>query len=470
VTRRGLLGKIVAVTKAMAAADYPVELWVGIIIAIFHTFWWRKIMEHLIPTPYWSLVAGMYVLACLNVLVKVLLFLPIMWAPRARAGGRLPEDVKVSVIVPAYNEADSIGDVCRQLLKSTSAENVEFIIVDDRSSDKTWTVLDDLRRDTKDPRFKPLSGLERGKVHWKGKNWAVWQGYEAACKEFAKGRHYLLFLDADVSLSPGAIESFVESISSSDVDWISFVPKTTFSCFAEYLFNWPRSMIAQALIPNAINRSGKVYAFGQCNLFTREAYEKLGTHREVGHMVAESHALAAAAKEKGVKLRCELAYEQAHLVWYGDFWECWKGQIKSIRGRLSQKIPALGIAIPRWVVALAMNAYLTLNVLPSALWFLQLAKLFLHAMSLSTSEFARTDLHVFIACSISIACSFLTRLIGYLCLGYDMYYWWSAPITGSALTAAMAVRACRPLKSGRWSDDELPEGFVIPREAVKKGS
>lgn len=455
-------------------SEFPIELRVGVIIVCCHCLCWRKIIEHLVPTPYWSLVIGMFVLAALNCVVKVLVFLPVALAPRTLAAKELPAGVRVSVVVPAYNEADGIGDVAHNLLKSTASTLVEFFIVNDRSSDSTWAVLQKVLEVTNDSRLKPVQGGERGRVHWKGKNWAVWQGYEAACAAAAKnpptGKHYILVLDADVTLHSGAIEAFVASMERASVGWVSFVPKTQFSCFSEYLFNWPRTMVAQALIPRGIVQSGKVYAFGQCNLFSREVYEQLGGHREVGHLVAESHSLAALAKEKGIKMHCELAFMFADLVWYNDFWECWKGQIKSIRGRLNQDLPVVNVPVPQTVVAVVMSIYLLLNVLPSILFCLQVAKLFLHAVRLSTSNFVFTDGLVLLASALCISCSFATRLIGYLFLGYDMKFWWMAPISGSVLTGAMAVRACRPDSCGRWSDGDLPQGFVIPKDAPKKAS
>ena len=123
------------------------------------------------------------------------------------------------------------------------------------------------------------------------------------------------------------------------------------------MFNWPGTCIAQGLIPAKVTNAfsylymlcayqvtpvhaspiasqfvssilqvnkGKVYAFGQCNLFTREMYDELGGHREIGHLVAESHALASMAVEKKLAFRCQCAFKQASMYWYNDFWECWK--------------------------------------------------------------------------------------------------------------------------------------------------
>src|SRR3569833_867158 len=54
----------------------------------------------------------------------------------------------ISVIVPAYNEADNIQDCVTSILNSTSllAENIEVWIVDDCSTDETLIILQTLRQ------------------------------------------------------------------------------------------------------------------------------------------------------------------------------------------------------------------------------------------------------------------------------------------------------------------------------------
>ena len=60
-------------------------------------------------------------------------------APSARAGAR-QEDIRVSILMPAYNCADTIQKAIRGLLEQTWA-NIEIIVVDDCSPDDTWAVL-----------------------------------------------------------------------------------------------------------------------------------------------------------------------------------------------------------------------------------------------------------------------------------------------------------------------------------------
>ena len=49
-------------------------------------------------------------------------------------------DIDISVIIPAFNAVDSIGALVHTLLGETTL-NPEIIVVDDGSTDETWTLL-----------------------------------------------------------------------------------------------------------------------------------------------------------------------------------------------------------------------------------------------------------------------------------------------------------------------------------------
>lgn len=79
---------------------------------------------------------------------------------------------KVSVIVPAYNEAENIRDCAIAMRESTplSADNLEVLIVDDRSTDNTKAIGQTLQQQPGDPRLKILAGQPRpAKQYWAGK-------------------------------------------------------------------------------------------------------------------------------------------------------------------------------------------------------------------------------------------------------------------------------------------------------------
>jgi len=67
---------------------------------------------------------------------------------------------KVSVIVPAYNEAENIRDCAIAMRESTplSADKLEVLIVDDRSTDDTKAIGQTLQQQPGDPRPKILAG------------------------------------------------------------------------------------------------------------------------------------------------------------------------------------------------------------------------------------------------------------------------------------------------------------------------
>mmetsp|Transcript_20243 Transcript_20243/g.44205 ORF Transcript_20243/g.44205 Transcript_20243/m.44205 type:complete len:467 (+) Transcript_20243:107-1507(+) len=427
-------------------------------LVVCHTIFLRKTLEEFFPGPSTGLIVFLSIVAVVNFFIKVVSFRHIRDAPRAKVSSEWPDALKdktLSIIFPAYNEGDTIDSIVRSALASSSNKNIEVIVVNDRSKDNTWEVLKHIDDDLKDPRYRPIQGKDRGKVAWKGKNWSVAQGYEAA-----KG-DYLLFCDADVTLKPQAIETMLTTLVDLEpgVGWISFVPKTTFSCLSEYIFNWPGTMIAQALIPRSVNTGKKTYAFGQCNLFERKTYERLGGHRGIGHFVAESHALATKAQEMSIPMRCYLAFEHVELVWYFSFNECWNGQLKSIRGRLLKPLPVINRALPRSLVAAAMSIFVVWQTLPWLLLLLQVAKVIN-----GLSGWGWPDSLLTLACGASVLSSYLNRLLGFVYLGYDMCFWWISPWASSWMLMLMAIRACRPDAGGRWGDGEVPEGFSLPKD------
>ena len=189
---------------------------------------------------------------------------------------------KVSVIVPAYNEAENIRDCAIAILESTplSADNLEVWIVDDRSTDDTLAIGQTLQQQLNDPRLKILAGQPRpANQYWAGKNWACAQAVQVATGDF------LLFIDADVRLKPGAIETAIGTAETEKIDLFTCMPALVCECFAEWLvqpimFNH----LAVCFDFTAVNDPSKTdsaFAGGPFMLFRRSAYEKIGGHEAV---------------------------------------------------------------------------------------------------------------------------------------------------------------------------------------------
>jgi len=100
----------------------------------------------------------------------------------------------ISIIIPARNEEFNLPNLLADLKKQTLAVH-EIICVNDHSEDNTSKVIKSFN--IPELKSKPLPG------DWKGKTWACQQGAEKATGEL------LLFIDADVRLSPDAVETLL---------------------------------------------------------------------------------------------------------------------------------------------------------------------------------------------------------------------------------------------------------------------
>ena len=58
----------------------------------------------------------------------------------------IDSEMKLSIIMPAYNERYTIRECVRRVFEAKLPENVsrELIIVDDHSDDGTWEIIQDL--------------------------------------------------------------------------------------------------------------------------------------------------------------------------------------------------------------------------------------------------------------------------------------------------------------------------------------
>lgn len=236
---------------------------------------------------------------------------------------------KISVIIPAYNEADNIAACITAVLESSdwSADWLEVWVVDDQSTDNTLAIAQNLQATLADPRLQIISGKPRpvGET-WVGKNWACVQAVQQASGEF------LLFLDADVRLKPGAISAALEFVQRSQIDLLTCWPTLICGCLAEWLAQpLIAGILAAGLDFAEINnpQSETVFAVGPFMLFRRTAYEQIGGHQTVGSQVVEDVELARLIKQHSLKLHCGLGHDLGTLRMYPTGAALWEGWTKN---------------------------------------------------------------------------------------------------------------------------------------------
>ena len=210
---------------------------------------------------------------------------------REACGGR----AKVSVLVPARDEADSIGGLIESVLAGEGVD-LELVVLDDHSGDGTDAVV--RSHAERDGRVRLVSG-EPLPAGWCGKQFACWQLAHAA-------RHDVwLFLDADVRLRPDAVARAAAEREAGGYNLLSGVPRQTFQCVADRMLIPLIHFVLLAYLP--LGRAERFalpkYAAGcgQFFLTTRSAYAKSGGHEAVRGSMHDGLMLPTAYRRAGLR-------------------------------------------------------------------------------------------------------------------------------------------------------------------------
>ncbi|MBI3203596.1 MAG: glycosyltransferase [Myxococcales bacterium] len=128
---------------------------------------------------------------------------------------------KVSLIVPACNEAETIEAATRAKLAS-DYPNLEVVLVDDRSTDATGEILDRLA--LADPRVRVVH-LRELPTGWLGKVHALSRGCQEATGE------YFLFCDADVHIDADFLRRCMVEVTHRQLEFVAAIPEIIPSSF-----------------------------------------------------------------------------------------------------------------------------------------------------------------------------------------------------------------------------------------------
>ncbi|HEV2643032.1 MAG TPA: glycosyltransferase family 2 protein [Candidatus Elarobacter sp.] len=248
----------------------------------------------------------------------------------------------LSVVVPARNEERNVERCVRSLLAQTLTD-VEVIVVDDRSTDRTAAILAELAGEQPRLRIVPGEPLPDG---WVGKPWAVAQGERAARGE------WLLFTDADTWHAPHACASALAFARAHRADAL------TLWTYQE-LGTWSERAVLPTLLGMVLLASGPIaqlndpadrdhaLANGQYVLVTRAAHDALGGFEALRGEIVEDVAFAHRLKADG---RFRLVLADGHNIvrvrMYTSLRELWNGFSKNMYAGAKGDLRALsgGIA------------------------------------------------------------------------------------------------------------------------------
>ncbi len=242
-------------------------------------------------------------------------------------------EFRLSVIVPARNEAGSLGACLDSLLAQSETgfalgEQWEVIVVDDDSSDGTQEIANAAAAgrngiEVMEPPRLDLS--DRG--GFTGKTNACWSGAQRA-----RGA-WILFTDADTVHEPGDLSRAIHEAEKYSAALLSYAPRQIVTGF------WQRSVmplvfseLASVYPPRQVSDRASTLAAanGQFMLFDREDYFSVGGHRMVGREILEDVALARNIKRARLGLRFRYAPEALATRMYTTLPEMIEGWTKNL--------------------------------------------------------------------------------------------------------------------------------------------
>jgi glycosyltransferase involved in cell wall biosynthesis len=239
---------------------------------------------------------------------------------RVVAEDKLPT---LSLVIAASNERHTMQHSIPDLL-ATDYPNVEFILVDDRSSDGTGELIEGFAKN--DDRVHPIHIilLPEG---WLGKVNALDTGASTA-----KGK-WLLFTDADIHFRPHALEKAVAFAEQQRLDHLMLVPepRQTGSTLLDLFVLCFGSFFVQTIKAREIgNPKSKAYGgVGAFNLVRRTSLEKTEGFEWLKMDVIDDVGLGLLLRRHHAKARILSGTDLIHFEWYPSLREMIKGLEKN---------------------------------------------------------------------------------------------------------------------------------------------
>jgi cellulose synthase/poly-beta-1,6-N-acetylglucosamine synthase-like glycosyltransferase len=265
------------------------------------------------------------------------------------------EAPKVSILVPAKDEEKGI-QACLESLLQQDYPNYEILVVNDRSVDRTASIVESVAR--KDPRVKLLT-IHELPDGWTGKTNALQQLQTLATGE------WLLFVDADTRQHPTSLSVCIQDSLVHQTDMLSVMPALDMHSFWERVVQPFAAMCLMILYPlpqvNDPKRKDMGFANGQFILVRRLAYDQIGQHTLVRDKFVEDVHLGRLVRQRGLALRVAMAPDLVSVRMYSSLKEIVRGWARILYSGVDMR-PARLWMIQALIVVFSLLAYVVLAV------------------------------------------------------------------------------------------------------------
>jgi glycosyltransferase involved in cell wall biosynthesis len=245
-----------------------------------------------------------------------------------------PDPPQILAIIPAKDEETYLAECLASVARQTYP-NLEILVVDDRSTDRTGEIA--RRFAAEDPRIRVLT-IEHLPAGWTGKTHAL------HCAATTTGGEWLWFLDADTLHAPDALSIVMEYGRTHDAALVSLLPELRCETFWEQVVQPLAGITLMQSFPLQrvhSDRSRLAFANGQFILIRRTAYEAAGGHEAVRDRFVEDIGLAGRVKAGGFRIRVALIKGIVTCRMYATFGQLIRGWSRILYDALDRRASRL---------------------------------------------------------------------------------------------------------------------------------
>ncbi|NRF39487.1 glycosyltransferase family 2 protein [Pedobacter foliorum] len=250
----------------------------------------------------------------------------------------------VAVVIAVRNEEDNLAEALKSVC-SLDYPNYRVMVVNDRSTDQTQTILESFTGQYPHLSVSVVSELPPG---WLGKNHALQQGYLCTDSE------WLLFTDADIVFDKAVLSRSMHYVTEHSLDHLTIFPEVkSRSLFLRSILQTFFIMLELRQKPwDARNPNSDAHmGIGAFNLVKRSSYQHAGTHSRIRLRPDDDLQLGRLIKSSGFSQDVLYGEDQIGLEWYTSVGEFIDGLMKNMFSVFDYNpFKALGTAISTFLV------------------------------------------------------------------------------------------------------------------------
>jgi len=232
---------------------------------------------------------------------------------------------RLSIVIAACNEADIIEQAISTLLQQDYPD-LEIILVNDRSTDKTGDIIDNIADRDARVQIIHIENLPQG---WLGKVYAMQVGTRKVSGE------WILYTDADVFFQQGALRKAVAFAIAEQSDHLALMPAPdTDSFWLDVVMRTFGVLFLQSTRAADAGKPGSDVAIGvgAFNMVRKSVFDKTKGFEWLRMEVIDDVGLGLLLHDFGAKTSFAITRQDISLTWYPSIRAMFKGLEKNLFG------------------------------------------------------------------------------------------------------------------------------------------